>query len=162
MGATVSELRDILESDTSITRSNMLITEIGESGFLRTFTDAQSVNVISEIDPIYCIEVAQLKDTDEENTSAYILLCWINVLVGPDGGCARFGKKLVVSESGVITVCLVLAGSPYTMQISRETSYEDLQKLMLKEMATIVHDDVLTSSQRAGVSLFTLCACGGV
>lgn len=91
MGATVSELRDILESDTSIIRSNMLITEIGESGFLRTFTDTQSVGVISEIDPIYCMEVAQLKDTDEENTSAYILLCWINVLV-TDGISSRFGK----------------------------------------------------------------------
>lgn len=37
------------------------------------------------------------------------------------------------------------------MQISRETSYEDLQKLMLKEMATIIHDDILTSEQPPGV-----------
>lgn len=93
MGATVSELRDILESDTSIARSDMLITEIGDSSFLRTFTDVQSVSVISEIDPIYCIEVAQLKDADEENTNAYILLCWINVVV-KDGLFSRFGKLI--------------------------------------------------------------------
>lgn len=37
------------------------------------------------------------------------------------------------------------------MQISRETSYEDLQKLMLKEMAPILHDDILTTSQTSGV-----------
>ncbi|XP_018580351.1 ubiquitin carboxyl-terminal hydrolase 31 isoform X2 [Anoplophora glabripennis] len=129
--ATVSELRDILESDTSIERANMLITEIGDSGFLRTFTDAQPVSIITEIDPIYCIEVAQLKDVQEESTSAYVLLCWINVLVD-DNDCQRFG-------------------SPYTMQVSRETSYEDLQKLVLKEMAPILHDDVLTSSQYRGV-----------
>ncbi|KAJ8956738.1 hypothetical protein NQ318_014094 [Aromia moschata] len=88
-GATVSELRDILESDTSIERANMLITEIGDSGFLRTFTDVQSVGVITEIDPIYCIEVAQLKDVHEDTTSAYVLLCWINVLVD-DNDCQRF------------------------------------------------------------------------
>ncbi|EFA08548.2 ubiquitin carboxyl-terminal hydrolase 31 [Tribolium castaneum] len=130
-GATVSELRDILESDTSIERANMLITEIGETGFLRTFTDTQSVNIISEIDPIYCIEVAQLKDLEEDTTSAYILLCWINVVQEGDG-FKRFG-------------------SPYTMQVSRETSYEDLQKLLLKEMAPILHDDILTSAQPKGV-----------
>lgn len=92
-GATVSELRDILESDTSIERANMLITEIGETGFLRTFTDAQSINVISEIDPIYCIEVAQLKDVEEDTTSAYILLCWINMVAVGDE-FKRFGKSL--------------------------------------------------------------------
>lgn len=152
MGATISELRDILESDTSISRSNMLITEIGESGFLRTFTDTQSVNVITEIDPIYCIEVAQLKDTDtEENTSAYILLCWINVMV-TDEIASRFGTILTIHSIlfSIHLFCSII-GSPYTMQISRETSYEDLQKLILKEMATILHDDVLTSSQRSGV-----------
>ncbi|KAI4456321.1 ubiquitin carboxyl-terminal hydrolase [Holotrichia oblita] len=129
--ATVSELRDILESDTSISRTDMLLTEIGESGFLRTFTDTQSVSVITEIDPIYCIEVAQLKDVGEESTSAYVLLCWINV-VEKDGEFIRFG-------------------SPYTMQVSRETSYEDLQKLILKEMAPILHDDILTNSQTSGI-----------
>nr|XP_023019234.1 ubiquitin carboxyl-terminal hydrolase 31 [Leptinotarsa decemlineata] len=130
-GATICELRDILESDTSIERANMLLTEIGDSGFLRTFTDAQPVGVISEIDPIYCIEVAQLKDLQEDTTSAYVLLCWINVIVEQED-CQRFG-------------------SPYTMQVPRETSYEDLQKLILKEMAPILHDDILTSSQPQGI-----------
>ncbi|KAK4874677.1 hypothetical protein RN001_014037 [Aquatica leii] len=130
-GATITELRDVLQSDTSIARTNMLLTEICETGFLRTFTDAQAIGVISEIDPIYCIEVSQLKDVEDDTTSAYILLCWINVLI-KDNSCVRFG-------------------SPYTMQVSRETSYEDLQKLMLKEMAVILHDDILTSEQPPGV-----------
>lgn len=39
------------------------------------------------------------------------------------------------------------------MQVPREISYEDLQKLILKEMAPILHDDVLTSSQKQSVSL---------
>ncbi|KAF5284540.1 hypothetical protein FQA39_LY16990 [Lamprigera yunnana] len=130
-GATVTELRDVLQSDTSISRKNMLLTEICDIGYLRTFTDTQSVGVITEIDPIYCIEVAQLKNVEDDSTSAYILLCWINVLI-KDRSCIRFG-------------------SPYTMQVSRETSYEDLQKLILKEMAVILHDDILTSEQPSGV-----------
>lgn len=48
-----------------------------------------------------------------------------------------------------------ILGSPYTMQVPRELSYEDLQKLMLKEMAPILHDDILTSSQPQGVSKLT-------
>lgn len=71
----------------------MLLMEISESEFLRTFTDAQSISVITEADPIYCIEVAQMKDAEEETTSAYVLLCWINVVMSEEG-FLRFGKKL--------------------------------------------------------------------
>lgn len=38
------------------------------------------------------------------------------------------------------------------MQVPRDLSYEDLQKLILKEMASILHDDILTSSQTQAVS----------
>lgn len=69
----------------------MLITEIDDSRFLRTFTDTQCVNVITEYDPIYCIEVPPLKDIQDDTTSAYILLCWINVL-SDDGDFQRFGE----------------------------------------------------------------------
>ncbi|KAF7275588.1 hypothetical protein GWI33_011569, partial [Rhynchophorus ferrugineus] len=129
-GASIGELRSILESDTSIEKENMLLTEIGDVGFMRTFNDSQSVNVISEIDSIYCIETAQLKEDSDDLTSPYVLLCWINV-VAEDGDFQKFG-------------------SPYTMQVSRETNYDDLQKLILKEMAPILHDDILTSSQSRG------------
>jgi len=36
------------------------------------------------------------------------------------------------------------------MQISRETGYEDMQKLLLKEMANMVAPGVLTSRQEPG------------
>lgn len=130
-GASIGELKSILESDTSIEKENMLLTEIGDGGFMRTFNDSQSVNVIAEIDSIYCIETAQLKEDADDITSPYVLLCWINVIAS-GGDSQRFG-------------------SPYTMQVSRETNYDDLQKLILKEMAPILHDDILTSSQSRGV-----------
>ncbi|XP_066153397.1 ubiquitin carboxyl-terminal hydrolase 31 [Euwallacea fornicatus] len=131
-GASIGELRAILESDTSIDKTNMLLTEIGDSGFMRAFNDNQSIGMISEIDSIYCIETATLKETDEDATSAYILLCWINVVKATGEDFQKFG-------------------SPYTMQVSRETNYDDLQKLILKEMASILHDDILTSSQHRGI-----------
>lgn len=145
-GATVSELRDLLESDTSIPRAHMLLTEIADrGGFLRTFADTQTVNVITEIDPVYCIEVPRLtdnkggKDGGDDCSGAYVLLCWINVLVGQSGEGGTGGGEAQKF------------GSPYTMQVSRETSYEDLQKLVLKEMAPILHEDVLTSYQKSGI-----------
>lgn len=102
--ATISELRDVLESDTSVERSNMLLTEICETGFLRTFSDTQQVSVITEADPIYCIEVTPLKDTTEETTtSAYVLLCWINVLV-TDSGVEKFGKYVIIHFYFIISI----------------------------------------------------------
>ncbi|KZC08253.1 Ubiquitin carboxyl-terminal hydrolase 31 [Dufourea novaeangliae] len=126
--ANVRELREILASDTGIDENHMLLTEIHDEGFHRTFSDCQPLSVITENDPLYCIELPQLKEPTEQ---AYILLVWINVLAKGDLK-QRFG-------------------SPYTMQVSRETSYEDLQKLLLKEMHTVLSDDVLTSSQSPGL-----------
>lgn len=90
-GATISELRAFLESDTSIDRANMLITEIDDYQFLRTFSDSQYVSILTEYDPIYCIEVPHLKDLQDNSTSAYILLCWINV-VSEKEDFKRFSK----------------------------------------------------------------------
>ncbi|XP_043585678.1 ubiquitin carboxyl-terminal hydrolase 31-like [Bombus pyrosoma] len=126
--ANVRELREILASDTGIDENHMLLTEIHDEGFHRTFSDCQPLSVITENDPLYCIELPQLKEPAEQ---AYILLVWINVLTKGDLR-QRFS-------------------SPYTMQVSRETSYEDLQKLLLKEMHSVLADDVLTSSQSPGL-----------
>ncbi|KAF4521186.1 hypothetical protein B566_EDAN010648 [Ephemera danica] len=48
--------------------------------------------------------------------------------------------------------------SPYTMQVGRETSYEDLQKLILKEMNSTLHDDILVNSQE--IPLFRMRVAG--
>lgn len=46
------------------------------------------------------------------------------------------------------------------MQLCRLTGYQDLQKLMLKEMNTILHDDILTTEQ--DVPLFRIKIVDGV
>ena len=89
-----------------------------------------------ESDPLYCIELPVPKEPCEED-GAFLLLCWVNVLV---------------EEHRQTRI-----GSCYTMQIARETSFEDLQKLLLKEMATIVHHSVLCEAQKVKVVLFCLC-----
>ncbi|XP_071443235.1 ubiquitin carboxyl-terminal hydrolase 43 isoform X2 [Hetaerina americana] len=139
MQAEVRELRDALSSDTGIEPPHMLLTEVDDLGFHRTFSDSQSISMVAENDPLYCIELPQLRDASEES-GAYLLLVWVNVLV-LDDHVARFG-------------------SPYTMQVSRETSYEDLQKLILKEMNTILHDDVLVNAQ--DIPLFRMRVLDGI
>lgn len=99
-------------------------------------TDNQPISVLRESDPLYCVELPAAKEPCEED-GAFILLCWINVLV-EEHSQTRFG-------------------SPYTMQVARETSFEDLQKLLLKEMASIVDHRVLCQKQE--VSLVLLLSC---
>jgi hypothetical protein len=48
--------------------------------------DTTSISVMRESDPIYCIELPQLKDSSQEST--YILLTWVNVLLVEDH-CSR-------------------------------------------------------------------------
>ena len=75
-----------------------------------------------------------------EDDGAYVLLTWVNVLKeGP------IEKRF---------------GSPYTIQVSREIYYTDLQKLLMKEMASILHDDILISNQK--VPLFKIRILDGL
>ncbi|RZF46761.1 hypothetical protein LSTR_LSTR002624 [Laodelphax striatellus] len=138
--AEIRELREALASDTKIAAPHMLITEIDDLGFHRTFADNQPVNVIKENEPIYCLQLPQLKETTADS-GEYILLCWVNVLMLEDQ-CARFS-------------------SPFTVQMCRETSYVDVQKLLLKEMAWTLDADVLTSEQPAPLFRVRVCDAGG-
>ncbi|XP_026279362.1 ubiquitin carboxyl-terminal hydrolase 31 [Frankliniella occidentalis] len=137
--ADIRELREVLASDTKIDEQHMLITEVDDLGFHRTFSDSAPLNTIKENDPVYCLELPQLKEATQD-TGEYLLLVWVNALMVEDHGI-RFG-------------------SPYTMQVGRETAYDDLQKLILKEMANILHDDVLTGGQPA--SLFRIRVLDGL
>lgn len=47
------------------------------------------------------------------------------------------------------------------MQVCRETSYLDLQKLLLKEMAWTLHDDILTTDQEVPLFRIRVCDAGG-
>ncbi len=136
---TVGDLRRVLARDTGIPASQILLTEIGKLGFERTLRDQQPVTVLRDAkEPLYCIEVPRHRESTEDD-GAYVVLAWVNVL--KEGPIER------------------RFGSPYTIQVSRETLYADLQKLLLKEMAPILHDDILISAQK--VPLFKIRVLDG-
>jgi ubiquitin carboxyl-terminal hydrolase 31 len=140
---TIGDLRTMLSKDTGIERSQILLTEIDDLTFRRTFKDSELVTVIndkaSDTCSLYCVEVLKHREATEDD-GAYVLLTWVNVLKeGP------IEKRF---------------GSPYTIQVSRETLYTDLQKLLMKEMACILHDDILISNQK--VPLFNIRILDGL
>ncbi len=132
-----------MSKDTGIPRDQILLTEIDNLTFTRTFHDSQTVSVIKEKEKdscqLYCIEVLPHKEPTEDD-GASVRLTWVNVLKeGP------IEKRF---------------GSPYTTQVSREILYNDLQKMLMKEMASILHDDILISAQK--VPIFKIKVVDGI
>jgi hypothetical protein len=83
--------------------------------------DAQPLSAMARNEALYALEMP-------ESTAESLVVLWVNVLVSEETR-VRFG-------------------SPYISQLSRETAYVDLQKLLLKEMATILRPGVLVSEQK--------------
>ena len=136
--ADVRDLRESLAKDTGIETGQILIAEINDKCFQKTFNDGQSMSLVPSDSPLYCLETPKYND-DTEDEGAWVVLTWINVY--KEGSIEhRFG-------------------SPYTMQVSRETRYSDLQKLLMKEMSPILHDDILISAQK--VPLFKIRVVDG-
>lgn len=137
---TIGDLRQMLAKDTGIEASQILLTEIDHLGFKRTLRDQESVTVLQDpkAAPLYCLEVPRFKLATEDD-GAYVVLSWVNVLKeGP------IEKRF---------------GSPYAIQVTREVLYSDLQKLLMKEMSPILHDDILISAQK--VPLFKIRVVDG-
>merc|ERR1712218_532880 len=135
----IKELREELSKDTGIDVSQLLLTQIDSLSFQKTFSDNEALTVIPDKCNLYGIEVPKLQKSTEDN-GAFIVLSWINVL--------KEGEKIEQRF-----------GSPYAIQLARETIYEDLQKLLMKEMSPILHDDILISAQK--VPLFKIRVLDG-
>ncbi|CAG4979927.1 unnamed protein product [Colias eurytheme] len=120
--ATMDDLRNSLHSDTGIDKDHIILAEINETGWC----NARSGWEVAGIDfgALYCMEAPPLLQTP---TTPYLLILWVNLLEGE-----RFG-------------------SPYAMQVPREISYQDLQKLMLKEMCQVVAERVLETAQGSDI-----------
>lgn len=116
LGSPLVALREQLQADTGIKSNRMILAEINETGFSRVFCDTHSMISIVETDPIYCIETPELSD-DIRNLN----LCIINA------------KQEKSSNDEVKRFA-----TPFCIQVSRDVSYTELQKLLLKEMASIL------------------------
>ncbi|XP_063533987.1 ubiquitin carboxyl-terminal hydrolase 31 [Cydia strobilella] len=120
--STMEDLRTTLHTDTGIERDNIILAEINETGWCVARLGWEPAGL--ELGALYCMEAPPLLQTP---TTPYLLILWVNLLDGE-----RFG-------------------SPYAMQVPRETSYEDLQKLLLKEMSAVVAELVLEGAQGADI-----------
>ncbi|CAG5031542.1 unnamed protein product [Parnassius apollo] len=120
--ATMDDLRTTLHNDTGIDRDHIILTEISETGWCTARAGWEVAGM--DFGALYCLEAPPLLQTP---TTPYLLILWINLLNGE-----RFG-------------------SPYAMQVAREVAYEDLQKLLLKEMSQVVAERVLERAQGADI-----------
>ncbi|KAJ8728129.1 hypothetical protein PYW08_016514 [Mythimna loreyi] len=120
--ATMEDLRTTLHNDTGIDRDHIIVAEINEMGWCNARAGWEAAGI--DFGALYCMEAPPLLQTP---TTPYLLILWVNLLEGE-----RFG-------------------SPYAMQVPREISYEDLQKLMLKEMCQVVAERVLESAQGSDI-----------
>ncbi|XP_043240845.1 ubiquitin carboxyl-terminal hydrolase 31-like isoform X1 [Amphibalanus amphitrite] len=138
-GSSVADFKSVIGADTGLDPDRLLLCQLDDTGFTQTLQDADAVWTIGDTERLYCIELPPASRVCDED--APVTLVWAN---------------LCLSESGVPH----WFGSPYVMQVSRDVLYEDLQKLMLKEMAAVVKPDVLSSAQE--VPLFTVRVVDGV
>ncbi|KAJ0177197.1 hypothetical protein K1T71_007206 [Dendrolimus kikuchii] len=121
--ATMDDLRNLLHMDTGIDRDHIILAEINEMGWCNGRASWEPAGM--DWGAMYCLEAPSLLQTP---TTPYLLILWVNLLDGE-----RFG-------------------SPYAMQVPREICYEDLQKLMLKEMSQVIAERVLENAQ--GTDIF--------
>ncbi|XP_065580761.1 ubiquitin carboxyl-terminal hydrolase 43-like [Artemia franciscana] len=129
--ASIQDLKAAICRDSGIDENEAVIVEIDNLGFHQTFLETSSIDVIDENTSLYALELPKLNYNDD---GASITITWCNVLVNGDKR-QRFG-------------------GPFVLQLSRETSYEDLQKLFLKEMSSMITHRTLVTRQK--VPLFQM------
>ncbi|KFB42476.1 AGAP007600-PA-like protein [Anopheles sinensis] len=135
-GSPVLALREQLHADTGIGLDRMILTEICETGFNRVLCDSHLMSSVNENDPLYCIECPAGLATGQQDASSgtKILLLLCN------------GKRLANGsiDKGNGNGCVKRFGTPFCLIVNRDISYSELQKLLLKEMSSILRSDVFT------------------
>lgn len=118
-GSSVIVLRERLVQETNLTAEQIILTEIGDTGFNRILCDSHPLSSVSEIDPIYCIEAPKLN----ENTPHILLLI------------ANARRNSTADEP-------TRFGTPFCMQVARDISFVELQKALLKQMKSVLKPEV--------------------
>lgn len=163
-GSPIIALREQLQADTGISLDRMILTEIQASGFVRVFCDSQPISVISPDDSIYCIEIAgNDNDASTKGTSAFTSTTVPNTN-NNNTNAATTTTTTTTTTTAVVQdndsstkLTLILSnakrlsskdndverfGPPICVQVMRDISYPDLQKILLKEMRAILRSDV--------------------
>ncbi|XP_058125776.1 ubiquitin carboxyl-terminal hydrolase 43 [Anopheles ziemanni] len=131
-GSPVLALREQLHADTGIGLDRMILTEICETGFNRVLCDSHLMSSVHENDPLYCIECPAGLSAGQQDASSgtKILLLLCN------------GKRVATGSND--NGCVKRFGTPFCLIVNRDISYSELQKLLLKEMSSILRSDVFT------------------
>lgn len=147
-------LKEQLHLDTGIAMERILLTEITESGFSRVFCDSHPISAIKETDPIYCIETPRVPETSSNATNASatvaskqekqvkIVVCILNVKRGKSKEQEKEGKESSTEEKPSTNSEVERFGTPLCLQVNRDISYAELQRLLLKEMASVLKSEV--------------------
>lgn len=172
-GASIIALKEQLHLDTGIAMDRILLVEITETGFSRVFCDSHPLSSIKDTDPIYCVETPKVPETTTtsgvsgstaKDKQAKIVLCILNVRRkaakkedveeknGDDKSDSvkeeRDEKSKKASDKPVDKVTtgedLERFGTPLCLQVNRDISYAELQRLLLKEMASVLKSEVFT------------------
>ncbi|CAB4063809.1 USP31 [Lepeophtheirus salmonis] len=125
---TIGGLKKCLSKDTGIDEDTLFLIELKETAFSPYLKNDVFVRDLDSEADLYCVEIPRSPQLSEEDEGEFIVLSWINILKINDKVKKRFG-------------------TPYAIQVSRETLYCDLQKLLLKEMSPILHSNVLVGEQ---------------
>lgn len=122
-GSPVMVLREQLHADTGIAVDRMILAEVCEGGFSRVYCDSHLVSSIGDDGSVYCIESPPVAEGMTQ-----IVLCITN------------GRRDV--GSGEVR----RFGTPFCIVVNRDVSYVELQKLLLKEMSSILKSEVFAFS----------------
>uniref|UniRef100_A0A182QQM7 ubiquitinyl hydrolase 1 n=1 Tax=Anopheles farauti TaxID=69004 RepID=A0A182QQM7_9DIPT len=153
-GSPVLALREQLHADTGIALDRMILTEICESGFSRVFCDSHLMASVRENDPLYCIECPAASSSSSGASSG-----------GSSGGGSGVAAQEAASGTKIV-LCLCNGkresnghvkrfGTPFCLVVNRDVSYNELQKLLLKELSGILRSEVFAFTTPAQ-SLFRM------
>ncbi|XP_076366129.1 ubiquitin carboxyl-terminal hydrolase 31-like [Tachypleus tridentatus] len=136
--ATVKELRVHLSKKHQIPNNQIILIEVQDDGSHQIFSDEDSISSIDQNQEVYAIEVPALKLTTKCG-GEHLLLLWTNRI-----GTGSWGRTF---------------GSPYVIQISRESTFKEIQKQILLGMSNILQNGV--SLENIGIVL-RLRVIGGI
>ncbi|CAG0918653.1 unnamed protein product [Notodromas monacha] len=165
--ATVGDLRTVVSNDAGIDRRRVVLVEIDGEGFHRTFFDEQPLKAINSdhfVHSLYALEMPSREEACTTDTDS-ISIIFVNLLcVDSKPSVEKSASFDVIGENSTSLAegsseihtsgNKARFGAPYVTQMTRETSYVDFQKLLLKEMHMMVDPSVLISDQV--VPLFTV------
>lgn len=148
----VDRLRSVIADNTGLSPDTCFLCQISNDGSIQTLEDTDALCSLNDTDSMYCLELPpEVSHIDETP----LTLVWVNTSVFDSSSSSSSpSSNQAAAESSKASSTLQRFGSPYLMQVCRDVLFEDLQKLMLKEMSATVKPPVLSENQQ--VPLFSV------